>query len=185
MSFGVRSLGPVEVEWINGNGMNEHKTGFTFHSGWGTLTAEAAEQIIAFWLREKALPNEQLARQRIGQVVMYARDQELEIAAVCTALPQSPAQLGQPVYFYRSFIAPKWRKTLLVYRLLKKAVVLLEEDARQHNWPCIGVLLELENERFDKKGRMPIWPGIEFFYAGKSPRGLECRIRWFKGAQLK
>lgn len=140
---------------------------------------------MAFWVAERALPNAQAARARVGQVVMYARDGEGAIAAVCTAQPQTPPQLGQPVYFYRSFVAPAWRRSLVVFRLLKKAVALLEDDARAHDWPCIGVLLELENQRFGEKGRMPVWPGINFTYIGKSPRGLECRIHWFSGARLK
>jgi len=158
---------------------------FSFHSGWGQLGSEDSSDLVDFWVGEKALPNEQAARQRLSQVVMFARDADGKVAAVCTALPQSPPQLGQPVYFYRSFVAPQWRKSLVVYRLLKQAVALLEEDSRAHDWPCIGVLLELENERFGKKGRMPVWPGIDFVYVGKSPRGLECRIHWFREAQLK
>jgi hypothetical protein len=160
-------------------------TRFSFQPVWGSLEEADAEALIEFWVREKALPNEQIARDRVSQVVMLARDDDGEIAAVCTALPQNPPQLGQPVYFYRSFVAPKWRKSLVVFRLLKKAVGLLEEDARAHDWPCIGVLLELENQRFVEKGRMPVWPGIEFVYVGKSPRGLECRIYWFRDARLK
>ncbi len=158
---------------------------FSFHPAWGQLGQDDRSALVDFWVREKALPNEQAAQQRVSQVVMFARDTDGEVAAVSTALPQNPPQLGQPVYFYRSFVAPKWRKSLVVYRLLRQAVALLEQDSRAHDWPCIGVLLELENERFGKKGRMPVWPGIDFVYVGKSPRGLECRIHWFRGAQLK
>ena len=158
---------------------------FTYHPGWGQLTSEDQQDLIDFWVSEKALPNAQAAQQRVAQVVMFARDEEGRIAGVCTALPQNPPQLGQPVYFYRSFIAPRYRQTLVVFRMLKKAIALLEEDARAHDWPCIGVLLELENDRFGEKGRMPVWPGIDFVYVGKSPRGLECRIHWFRDARLK
>ncbi len=158
---------------------------FTYHPGWGQLSSQDQDDLVAFWVDEKALPNAQVARQRVAQVVMFARDDEGAVAGVCTALPQSPPQLGQPVYFYRSFIAPRYRKSLVVFRMLKKAVALLEDDARTHDWPCIGVLLELENQRFGEKGRMPVWPGIDFVYVGKSPRGLECRIHWFRDARLK
>ncbi len=172
---------------MNRRAPDEHAAApaFSYCRGWGELTSADSDDIVAFWVREKALPSEQLARQRVSQVVMFARDGDGEVAAVCTALPQNPPQLGQPVYFYRSFVAPDYRKTLLVYRLLKKAVRLLEEDARKHEWPCIGVLLELENQRFFEKGRMPVWPGIDFVYIGKSPRGLECRVHWFRDAVLK
>ena len=165
--------------------MNGRLSEFAYHPGWGVLSTEQADALVEFWLKEKALPNEQAARQRVGQVVMYATDQSGEVAAVSTAQPVNPPHIGQPVYFYRSFVAPVWRKSLLVFRLLKKAVRLLEDDAREHDWPCIGVLLELENQRFSEKGRMPIWPGIDFVYVGKSPRGLECRIHWFRSARLK
>jgi hypothetical protein len=158
---------------------------FSYHPGWGQLSLDEADELVAFWLAHKALPNEQAARARLAQVVMFARAGDGAIAAVCTAVSQTPPQLGQPVYFYRSFVAPAWRQSLVVFRLLKKAVALLEADARARDWPCIGVLLELENQRFGQKGRMPVWPGIDFVYVGKSPRGLECRIHWFRKARLK
>ena len=165
--------------------MSEPRPTFTFHAGWGALSTQQADAVVEFWLKEKALPSEQAARHRVDQVVMYATASDGDIAAVCTAQPVNPPQIGQPLYFYRSFVAPAWRKSMVVYRLLKEAVGLLEDDAREHDWPCIGVLLELENERFSKKGRMPVWPGIDFVYVGKSPRGLECRIHWFRSARLK
>lgn len=159
---------------------------FTFHPGWGQLSARDQSDLIDFWVAEKALPNADAARQRVAQVVLFARNEDGgDVAGVCTAIPQTPPLLAQPVYFYRSFIAPKNRKSLLVVQMLQKAVDFLEEDARAHEWPCIGVLLELENERFGSKGRMPVWRGLDFTYIGKSPRGLECRIHWFQGARLK
>lgn len=158
---------------------------FTYHRGWADLTESDADEVIEFWVREKALPSGQDPRQRVSQVVMFARDPDGAIAAVGTAVPQWPARLGQPVYYYRSYVAPQWRHTRVVYNLLRKAVRLLEDDAGKHDWPCIGVLLELENKRFGETGRMPVWPRIEFVYVGRSPRGLECRVHWFRRAKLK
>jgi len=159
--------------------------GFTYHTGWAELTEPDAKDLIEFWQRENALPQGQDPRQRVSQVVMFARDPDGEIAAVGTAVPQFPPSLAQPVYYYRSYVSPAWRQTRVVYNLLRKSVRLLEEDARAHDWPCIGVLLELENQRFGEAGRMPIWPRIEFVYIGRSPRGLECRVHWFRQARLK
>jgi hypothetical protein len=161
------------------------KQAFTYHQGWSSLTEADAEDIVAFWKRENALPAGMDPASRVGQVVMFARDDSGEVAAVSTAMPQWPPALGQPVYFYRSYVAPAFRTTRVVYNLLRRSVRLLESDAEAHDWPCIGVLLELENERFGKAGRMPIWPRIEFVYIGRSPRGLECRVHWFRRARLK
>jgi hypothetical protein len=158
---------------------------FTYRVAWPRIAADEADRVVAFWLAHGALPNEALARQRVTEVVMYACDDRGAIAAVCTAVAQTPPQLGQPVYFYRSFVAPLWRGTRVVFRLLKQALGVLEAHAGKHDWPCIGVLLELENERFGRKGRMPVWPGVDLVYIGKSPRGLECRVHWFRRARLK
>lgn len=164
---------------------DDRVSSLTFHRGWSELTETDAEAVIGFWRREGALPGGQDPRRRVGQVVMFARDADGEVAGVSTAVPQRPERLAQPVYYYRSFIAPAWRHTQLVYRLLRKSVRLLEDDARTHDWPCIGVLLELENRRFGEAGRMPVWPKVDFVYVGQSPRGLECRVHWFRDARLE
>lgn len=159
---------------------------FSYHSGWDRLTRADADDIIAFWQREKALPEGDDGRSRVSQVVFFARDSEDEIAAVSTAVPKLPPRLGQPVLYYRTYVAPAWRHTRLVYNLLRRSIELLEQDAARHDYPCIGILLELENERFGQMGRMPIWPKrAQFVYIGLSPRGLECRVYWFRKARLK
>lgn len=159
---------------------------FTYCRGWGgRLNSKDQNDLIAFWLREGALSDETQAQQRLSQVVVLARDGEGMVAGVCTAAAQTPSGIGQPLYYYRSFIGRRWRRTRLVYHLIKRARTLLEEDARARDWPCIGMLLELENSRFGEKGRMPVWPRLDFTYVGKSPRGLELRVHYFKGARLK
>ncbi|HLR87821.1 MAG TPA: hypothetical protein VK064_08105 [Wenzhouxiangella sp.] len=159
---------------------------FSYHLGWDQLTRSDADDIIAFWQREKALPEGDDGRARVSQVVFFARDSEDEIAAVSTAVPKLPPRLGQPVLYYRTYVAPAWRRTRLVYNLLRRSVNLLEQDAARHDYPCIGILIELENERFGQMGRMPIWPKrAQFVYVGLSPRGLECRVYWFRKARLK
>jgi len=47
------------------------------------------------------------------------------------------------------------------------------------------VVLELENTRFGETLRTPVWPSTGFVYAGKSGRGLDLRLRYFRGAKLK
>lgn len=159
---------------------------FTYHHGWdGLLNAQEENDLVAFWLREGALNDERHARQRLDQVVLLARDAEEQVAGVCTAVAQTPPEIGQPLYYYRSFIGRDWRQTRLVYNLIRHARTLLENYARANGWPCIGMLLELENRRFGEKGRMPVWPHLDLTYIGKSQRGFELRVHYFKGARLK
>jgi len=158
---------------------------FSYHVAWPGIPVDEAEQFVAFWMNHGALPDVSTARARAAQVVMYARDGSGDIAAVCTAVARTPDRLAQPVYLYRSFVAPAWRGTRVVFRLLKQALDVLESYARERDWPCIGVLLELENPAFGRKGRRPVWPDVDFVYVGKSARGLECRVHWFREARLK
>ena len=157
---------------------------FSYVADWQALDPAEGDAIAAFWRSEGALTEEAHIKARLPQVVMHARDGE-RVAAVATAVPVTPPQFGQPVYYYRSFVGQQWRSTLLIERLLKRAMTTLEEYAAARDYPCIGILLELEGARFADKGRMPIWPHSNFVYIGKSPRGLETRVHFFKGAKLK
>lgn len=158
---------------------------FSLTTVWPSITDEDSADLLAFWKDEGAIPDEVQAKARLKQVVMLARDADGAIAGVCTALPTTPPQLGQPMYFWRAFIAPKWRTTRLIYSLLMDSFDVLEASAREHKFPCIGVLLELENNRFGKVFRKAEWVKPHFIFIGKSPRGLDVRVRYFRGASLK
>jgi hypothetical protein len=161
------------------------KPGFHFITHWKTDGADNEEAVIAFWQREGALSGDVNVKERLREVVAHARDKDGGVAGVCTVVPMTLPRLGQPMYYYRCFIGKDWRKTRLVFRLLIRAFDVLEEYAREHDFPCIGVILELENSRFGDTLRAAVWPSTGFIYAGKSGRGLDLRLRYFRGARLK
>lgn len=160
-------------------------TGFRFVVNWPEIHADDAAAIKAFWVAEGALNDEAVMAQRVRQVVMHARTADGAVAGVCTAIPVTPSRLAQPMYYWRTFVGARWRTSPLVMSLLKRSCVLLEEHARAHDYPCIGVLLELENDRFKERGRMATWFNPRFVYIGRSDRGLDLRALYFKGARLK
>lgn len=156
-----------------------------FIDDWPAVKPADAEAIRAFWQRERAIDDEAQITQRMSQVVMHACSADGEVAGVCTALPMTPPRLGQPVYYWRTFVGARWRSTQLVMLLLKRSCALLEAHARTSGYPCIGVLLELENTRFHDKGRMAAWWNPRFVYIGRSARGFDLRVYYFRGARLK
>lgn len=158
---------------------------FDFIAVWPQAAAEDAEAIRGFWRREKALDSDAAMDQRLPQVVMYARTSAGDVAGVCTAIAATPQQLGQPVYYWRTFVGAAWRSSKLVMALLKRSCVLLEDYSREHGFACIGVLLELENTRFANVGRRAEWHNPRFVYIGRSERGLDVRVHYFRGARLK
>ena len=156
---------------------------FQFVADWQALDPAEGQAIMDFWRREGALNDDAQMKARLPQVVMHAKEGD-QVVAVCTAVPMTPPAFGQPVYYFRSFVGKDFRTTTVFKQLYKRAQVVLEDYARAHDFPCIGILLELEGARFKEKGRVPIWPhGL--IYIGKSGRGLESRVYYFKGAKLK
>lgn len=161
---------------------------FRFVRHWKLDSPENDAAVLQFWEREGALGNPQKAKERVKELVLHARDADDCIAGVCSAVPTTLPRLGQPMYYYRCFIGKQWRSSRLVARMLTRAFETLEEDARTQGFPCIGVVLELENARFGAALRKPVWPaksGAGFTHVGISERGLELRVRYFRGAQLK
>jgi hypothetical protein len=159
--------------------------GFRFVTHWQRECPEDAAAVLEFWRRENALAADIKPEERLRQVVLHARDAAGEVAGVCTVVPLTLPRIGQPMYYYRCFIGKNWRKSRLVFRLLLRAFDVLEDYARAHDFPCIGMVLELENTRFGEALRAPVWTSTGFVYIGKSGRGLDLRVRYFRGARLK
>lgn len=152
---------------------------------WHRLDAATGEAIRAFWVRERANVVGEEATRRLAEVVAHVVDEQGRLAAVATATPKILPRLGQPLYYYRCFVGREWRTRKLVRPLLRHAQNVLETCARANGYPCIGVLLELENQGFADTLRWAHWPGIGFSYIGVSPRGLDLRVWYFRGARLK
>ncbi len=163
----------------------EERSGFAFVDCWPALAPSDAECVRAFWHREGALDNGPAIDKRLAQVVMYARAPSGEVAGVSTAIAMLSPRFGQPMYYYRAFVGKNWRTTALVRELMNRSNALLQTFARDRGFPCIGVLLELENAGFYRTLRKPVWWNPRFYYVGKSERGLELRAYYFDGARLK
>jgi len=163
----------------------EKKEAFRFVPHWNIASIENDDAVMQFWEREGALANDVKARERLREVVLDARDGDGRLAGVCTVVPMTLPRLGQPMYYYRCFVGKPWRASRLVFKLLVRSFELLEAFARENNYPCIGVVLELENNRFGETLRSPMWPSTGFIYVGKSGRNLDLRLRYFRGAKLK
>src|SRR5579875_2922786 len=133
------------------------RSAFRYVTDWQCLTDENAEAIRAFWLREHANVEGEEAIRRARQVVARVLDENGGIAAVSTAVPKTIPRLQQPMYYYRCFVGAAWRDGRLVRPLLRYTFDVLEAWARER----------------------------DFAYIGRSVRGLDLRVRYFRGARLK
>lgn len=103
---------------------------YRFEAVFPTPSVEIAEQVIAFWLRERALPNEAAARQRVAQLVYVIRTPDGEIAGVSTAYTGPAPKLGGEYYFYRMFIRPQDRVPIMMRRVTEMTFEVLEAHTR-------------------------------------------------------
>jgi hypothetical protein len=158
---------------------------FNFVAHWQNESADNDAKVVEFWKSEGALAGDIKPDERLRQVILHAETADGEICAVSTAVPMTLPRLGQPMYYFRCFVGKKWRKTRLVFRVLNRSSEVLEAYARDNKYPCIGVLLELENARFGETLQQPYWASTKFTYVGKSQRNLDLRVRYFHGARLK
>jgi hypothetical protein len=167
--------------------MNDTATtpSFTFVEHWQKDDVDDGEAVLEFWRRENAISDEASAKKRLGEIVLLARDENGVVAGVSTAVKISMPRLGQPTYYFRCFIGKQWRKSRLVLHLLRRTCDVLENYARSHDFPCIGVILEMENARFGQALQRAWWPSTGFVFIGKSQRGLDLRVKYFRGAKLK
>lgn len=152
---------------------------------WQRLDAATGEALRAFWIREQANVAGSEATRRLREVVAHTVDENGEVAAVATATPKILPRLGQPLYYYRCFVGKAWRTERLLRPLMRRTQEVLEAYARENDYPCIGMLLELENQGFSDTLRRAHWTGVGFSYIGVSPRGLDLRVWYFRGARLK
>ena len=158
---------------------------FSFVTHWQTDAGDSADAVLEFWRHENAIGDEAQSKKRVAEVVVHARDRNGAVAGVATAVPITLPRLAQPMYYYRCFIGKDWRKSRLVFTLLTQAFTVLESYASTHDYPCIGMLLELENSRFGSTLQAPAWTNPKFIFIGKSQRGLDLRVKYFRGAKLK
>lgn len=162
---------------------DEHE--FRTITDWPQVDPATGEAIRAFWLREAANVEGDEATRRLAQVVAHVVDKHGEVVALATVVPKVLPRLGQPMYYYRCFVGKAGRTSKLIRPLLSHTQKVLERYARAHDFPCIGILLELENKGFNGALRWANWHGVNFSYIGISPRGLELRVWYFRGARLK
>lgn len=163
--------------------MTDHA--YTIITDWHQLDRQTGNAIRGFWKREQANVSGDEATRRLEEVVAHVIDEHGTLVAVATVAQKVLPRLGQPMYYYRCFVGKAWRSSKLVRPLLRHTQKVLEKYARENDFPCIGILLELENKGFADTLRWAHWPGVDFSFIGISPRGLDLRVWYFRGALLK
>ena len=153
---------------------------------WKQLTPELEQEIIKFWVSEKALPGEAAAAQRVKQAVCIARTEDGKLISVCTVQPKLVPRLRQLLYNYRTFIGAEHRNSKLVYPMAVTARLALQEYTRSLPQPeCIGIVIEFENKVLGQAYRRATNDESKLNFFGYSQKGLEMRVSYFDDIDLQ
>jgi hypothetical protein len=145
--------------------------------------AETADQILALWAREAAVPNVEEARRRVHEALNVVIDRDEGVIALSTAYVQRNPQLDLDLWYFRTFVSAAHRNTHIATQLTMHNRDLLEqrflsgEDRR-----AAGVAFELENPGMRKYINTAIWQPVDFIFIGDNQRGVPIRVHYFPGA---
>ena len=159
---------------------------FTYENIWKEITTELSQEIIAFWTDEKALPKDSKPEARAKQAVIAMRDKDGNIAAICTAILTSNSRLRQPLYYYRTYCAEKYRGHHTVQAMAEQAKIALFNYNEKLDKPeAIGIMVELENKILATQYVQARHTATNFSFAGYSQRNLPIFVYYFEGYTLQ
>lgn len=155
-------------------------TDITFRTVWRQQEPEAIRDAQGFWRGLGVLSPEEIDG-RVNELCAVAYvDGELAAASTIVLLEFPP--LRSRFAYYRTIVAPHFRKQRLASRLCVYSHDRLAEWAREHPEEKIkGLLIALEAEEFRHVRRMPVWKVLELhlIFMGYTPNGYQRRIVWF------
>lgn len=152
---------------------------------WQQVTPELESELLEFWQRNKAMEDDERARQRAAQAVCIARDGDGALCAVGTATVRILPRLRQPTYYYRQFFDTAQRGKGQAPSFANTAKQILHAYNASLPAPeALGMLIEVENPMLARRFDQALEPVTGYSFIGYSPRGLVLRVSWFDGATL-
>lgn len=156
---------------------------------WQRVDPALEEELIAFWLANRALPTREAAAARTHDVAMIARDGE-RLAAVASIAVTFVPQLQNSFFQFRMFVGPPYRRSRVGAELLKRLAAYFESEfAAGRTGNCIGILMIIEHPGIRAQVTYavtptgPDWP-LELIFVGVDAKGNHYRVYYFKDALI-
>jgi hypothetical protein len=141
----------------------------------------SADDVVAIWRRETGMP-EDVARERVGQLLVVAIGDEGDVAGVSTAYLRRNEQLRMEMWHVRVFVARAHRGGKLAIALAQRGRELLRDrhaDA-DGDTRAGGVLFEVQHEGLKTIDRAH-WRRTGFTFIGENEHGDHVRVAFFDG----
>ena len=146
--------------------------------------AVGADDVVALWEREAAIPTEE-ARRRVDEVLLVAtrKDAPREPIGICTVYLDRNDQLGMDLWHLRVFVATAHRMSYAAW-----ALAMVAQDHLQQRWVsnlddrAAGIVFEVEHEGLKTRFDEAVWIPLDFAFIGENERGDHVRVHFFPGA---
>ena len=136
----------------------------------GNISSALREQLVAFWLREGALTNEDEAWRRAWEVASILQEQATgSIAGVCTVALRLDDQ-GRTYGFVRIFIRPSSRQLGLNMRLMESMIEGFVDLARERGAPT-RLVATIENQKIERRAAQRLMAKLGFVHVGAAVSG--------------
>lgn len=158
---------------------------YTLENVWEDKSEVVKEEIIEFWLRERALGSREQAVGRVKQVVFVARDSFGELVGICTVYPRQNPQTRHNFYHFRTFVSTSHRRHLLAARFAVECRDYFNDRfVAGHDPQIIGMIAETENEALKSKHNQAVWPYSGMVFISYNHRGDHVYVCYFDGARI-
>ncbi|MCA9200804.1 MAG: hypothetical protein KDA87_24870 [Planctomycetales bacterium] len=157
---------------------------------WPNPAAQVQADVVKFWLAEGALTDVSQAEKRAAELLVVARSQTGEIAAVSTARRVLVPVLNRKCFYYRTYVGKSFRVTglgrnQLVWSVLTLSYAHLNRRFQEgFDAEFAGLYLEVESESIKRNRNELVWSdmGMNVVYIGTTPQGHHARVWYFTGS---
>lgn len=149
---------------------------------YGDQDRVSAGDVAAFWVGEAQLPPAE-ARRRVAELLMIATHVDAGLVGVLTAFLKRNEQLRMDLWYFRTFVAPGHRKSIVGQSMVRLGYdVLRDRHARGEDTRGAGVIGEVEHPGIKRMFNHAIWPrGFDYVFIGENFRGDHVRVFPFPG----
>jgi hypothetical protein len=146
--------------------------------------AVSADDVLAFWERERILPEEE-ARRRIEEVTYVGVHRDAGVVGVSTAFLRVQPQLGVVMWHQRGFVTAAHRESNLGMFFAIWGISLLEDRFTSgRDTRGLGVVQEIENEGLKRYFNRGWEPPTDMVFIGENVNGAHVRVHPFPGARI-
>ena len=157
--------------------------GYRIIDVWKKTTAEQREEAAYFWLNEGAIHHKSQALQRTNQLVTLVRDSSGFLVGVSTAYLAVLGKVKTPHYFYRMFISPGNRRSMLMIRVVQFSKEVLKQYTQEGVELPSGMVIVTENPKIMRPGARRLLRRYGYHLLGKNGRGQDVWRTGFFGSE--